>query len=280
MSEARARPLRADRFAVQSLGERAEALRTQWLRARDSLDPDSVHDLRVAIRRLRACLAAFPNVFCRRTERMEQSLRKLFRLAGTVRDADIALELRNASSRSARRLAKQRRRKARKLRQLLRKSRLQKLLKRIRWVVRHPCRDRRDVTDVGADALGRRTEALLKQGRALVKREAEAAELHRLRITVKKLRYGAEVFRPVLGPRLAGVLEDLESLQTLLGEIQDCATALRLLPSDDAEARPQLLSRQAELRQQFYRHWRECVDAPREIERRRPRSATASAAAT
>ena len=64
------------------------------------------------------------------------------------------------------------------------------------------------------------------------------AELHRLRIRVKRLRYAIEFFLPLFaGDRAKGALRTLVDLQALLGRINDDATAWKLLDglaSEDA----------------------------------------------
>ena len=260
---ARERSLRLDRFAVQSLCERGEVLRKELLRSRSARDPEAVHDLRVAIRRLRACLEAFPSVFrSRRVDKLQRQLRRLFRLAGTVRDADIALEIQNGQGDPDRRLEKKRRRQARCLRKRLRKRKARKLLRRVRRVARRPKKDRRDAGAVAAAALDQRIGSLLAQGGQAVADEADPPTLHRLRIAIKKSRYAAEVFLPVSGPGAEVMLDELQEIQTRLGEIQDCATALALLSDDDQMARAAIEKRQDQLRREFFRHWRSRVEGP------------------
>ena len=76
-------------------------------------DADAVHDLRVATRRLSQCLRAFSILFPRRASRkIARRLARLRRLAGEVRNRDIAIEyLRRAGPRTqvARRMAVERR---------------------------------------------------------------------------------------------------------------------------------------------------------------------------
>jgi CHAD domain-containing protein len=57
-------------------------------------DPDTVHDLRVAIRRLRRCLQAFGQFYPGASwKKMRRRLADLMDVCGTVRDLDIAIEL-------------------------------------------------------------------------------------------------------------------------------------------------------------------------------------------
>ena len=57
-------------------------------------DADAIHDLRVSIRRLSQCLRIFPQFFPRRPARKVRGhMRRIIKLAGEVRNRDIALEL-------------------------------------------------------------------------------------------------------------------------------------------------------------------------------------------
>ncbi len=56
-------------------------------------DADSIHDLRVAIRRLSRCLRVFSQFYPRDWKKVRRQLSGLMDLAGAVRDRDIALAL-------------------------------------------------------------------------------------------------------------------------------------------------------------------------------------------
>jgi len=63
-------------------------------RAARSGDAESIHDLRVAIRRLSRCLRAFSQFYPDPSwKRIRRQLAELMETAGTVRDRDIALQL-------------------------------------------------------------------------------------------------------------------------------------------------------------------------------------------
>jgi len=66
----------------------------QLNRAARSGDEDSIHDLRVAIRRLSRCLRAFSDFYPdHSTKKIRHELSALMHAAGEVRDRDIAMEL-------------------------------------------------------------------------------------------------------------------------------------------------------------------------------------------
>lgn len=63
-------------------------------RASRSADPDTIHDLRVAIRRLSRCLRLFSQFFPGRSwKKARRRLTELMRSAAEVRDRDIAVRL-------------------------------------------------------------------------------------------------------------------------------------------------------------------------------------------
>jgi CHAD domain-containing protein len=63
-------------------------------RAARSCDADSIHDLRVAIRRLSRCLRVFSQFYPEGSwKRIRKQLAGIMRLTGEVRDRDIALGL-------------------------------------------------------------------------------------------------------------------------------------------------------------------------------------------
>jgi CHAD domain-containing protein len=69
-------------------------LKEQIQRASDNGDPDSIHDLRVAIRRFTQCLRIFKQFLpARETRKIRKRLKRIMDLAAEVRDRDVALEL-------------------------------------------------------------------------------------------------------------------------------------------------------------------------------------------
>jgi CHAD domain-containing protein len=66
----------------------------QVTRTSKSVDAESIHDLRVAIRRFSRCLRVFSDFYPGRSwKKIRTQLGKLMDVAGAVRDRDIALEL-------------------------------------------------------------------------------------------------------------------------------------------------------------------------------------------
>ncbi|HUS05589.1 MAG TPA: CHAD domain-containing protein [Bryobacteraceae bacterium] len=73
------------------------------------------------------------------------------------------------------------------------------------------------------------TEDFLKHGHLAMRHKKSGRHLHGFRLAVKRYRYTLELFLPVFGPGLQAKLEILRQLQRLMGEINDCVTARKLL---------------------------------------------------
>ncbi len=100
-----------------------------------------------------------------------------------------------------------------------------------------------------------------RRGARLVREDSSPAELHRFRLETKRFRYTLEIFRRLYGPALATKLARLRETQQLLGDINDCEVALRMLgagePLADAteKIRQVLTARQQAKIDAFMKHW-------------------------
>jgi CHAD domain-containing protein len=111
--------------------------------------------------------------------------------------------------------------------------------------------------------------AYFQAGRKLLQGSRAPEDLHGFRLKTKRLRYTLELFRSCYGATLEQRLDALREIQTLLGEINDCAAALRvaarLLPPKSrgyGRAERFLQARAKRLTAAFGKHWTEKFDAP------------------
>jgi CHAD domain-containing protein len=110
--------------------------------------------------------------------------------------------------------------------------------------------------------------AYFAQVRELLAADPPPAELHAIRLASKRLRYTLELFRPCYGPGLKLRLADLQRLQQVLGEVNDCAAAERLVesvfPASPARSRmARFLRRRASSKAgELRKEWLEVFDAP------------------
>jgi len=108
--------------------------------------------------------------------------------------------------------------------------------------------------------------------RDLLAKSPEPAQLHRLRVSGKRLRYALELFRPCYSRGLEERIEALRQLQDRLGEVSDAVAALRqikasLRPSPQRTRLERFAAkRAAEKAQAFQKHWKSTFDAPGQYE--------------
>ena len=86
--------MRMRAYAVEQASVLLNRLALRINRASRLADPDSIHDLRVAIRRFTQCIRVFRQFFpAREFGRIRRRLRRIMRLAAGIRNRDIALQL-------------------------------------------------------------------------------------------------------------------------------------------------------------------------------------------
>jgi len=116
--------------------------------------------------------------------------------------------------------------------------------------------------------LPRIVQAYFAEVRAILATDPPPSELHVIRLATKHLRYTLELFRPCYGRGLEIRLATLQRLQQVLGEINDCAAAGRLIeglvPVSPQRKRVQtFLRRRASAKAVALRkEWHQAFDAP------------------
>lgn len=228
-----------------------QALRNEAL-VRRTQDPSALHQLRVGIRRLRAATSLFKDVLDdAESDGIRAALRSVSHELGAVRDLDVLVErLRKAEDPDQAGVlaeAEERRQAAyRDMLALLDSPRFRRtMLQSAAWIEAgdwtrsddSEVRLLRDqpVADRAAGELARRWKRVVKRAKRLGELDPEAR--HRVRIEIKKLRYGAEFFqglypRQRARTRRKDALDALQQLQELLGELNDIAVGGDLLGSE------------------------------------------------
>ena len=233
-------------FAKKEADELLRRVDTQIARTMKSQGVDELHDLRVASRRFIRILSALAPCFPRgESKRMRRGLKRIMVQAGDIRDYDIAIHLINRmelpdSGTLLRQIQKRREQSATVLSASLH-----------RWTARNlPARWRaalnsdRDLKS--ADAAFRAVPAAIMAKRLLPDMVAEhfhrgeiavgkkipAHKIHRFRIAAKHFRYTLDFFAPLYGGNLPLLIDRLKDVQTLLGDINDCVTARRIVKEE------------------------------------------------
>jgi CHAD domain-containing protein len=251
-------------FVQLQTSERLKKLESELKNAFDlPEDPDAIHDLRVAIRRLNQTLRVFMAwLDARRVTKLRVRLKKLMERCGAVRNCDIAMEVLKAAewqdAAVSQGLEKERTRTHKKLRKTLQK-----------WHHSHRAQEWREklavaagdeglsgaTAEIARGILPGMTEELFQAGAEAAQAGSTHHQMHRFRLMAKRVRYTLEAFDPVYGLATAEIMESLKGLQERLGAINDCAATLVMVARNrGASAAVSRLVREREL--EFRAYWK------------------------
>jgi CHAD domain-containing protein len=234
-----------ERHVRARLDQQVRVLLEQEAIAREGADPEGVHQMRVAVRRMRAALKASgePGL-----EDLQAELRWLGGILARIRDLDVLLGHLRAQAADLstdeqaavelllRSLVDERRRARRRMLDTFRANRYAALLRTLANTVTadaaggvagdvngYPVR-RKPGKQALLDVVVKPHRKLAKAAGAL---DAEPAddELHALRIQGKRLRYAAELAEPVGGKPVRRLIRATKEFQDILGDHQDTVVA-------------------------------------------------------
>jgi len=260
------------------LREQIDAIRGHEAGARLGTDPEAVHEMRTAVRRLRAILRAVRSAFDRAwVESLRSELDWLGTVLGPVRDHDVLREhlddelasLEDVAGPSAplqlrHCLDVEHSRARAKLLAALDSARYRDLLDRLDQAVRQP---RVVAADLSLPKIAARQFKKLGKAVKALPAEPSAEELHAVRIKVKRARYAAELAEKDVGRPAERFVGKAKKVQDILGEHQDAVVAesrirscLRGVRSHLAtDLRDRLIERQRERRREartaFWKKW-------------------------
>lgn len=221
-----------------------QTLKLQHPRAWEGLDPEGVHQMRIAIRRLRAALRVFGTLLPRdRAMHFDGEFRWLARALGDVRDADVydenfhkylsALPEADARALTPYEAHLQRvKQKARsRLLEVLSGDRYERLVADLeRFIAAGPSMGQQ--RRFGELTIGFSTDAFIQKAVANMVKNGRRIDdtspdkrLHKLRIKGKRVRYLMEFFSDFYDDGLKKPLKASKRLQDVLGEHQDAVVA-------------------------------------------------------
>lgn len=207
-------------------------------------DPEALHDMRVATRRIRAAMSTFREYLSPTALAAGSEVAWLTRALGPVRDLDVQIERLNARMSEAGVDAEAlgpymevliARRDSLRKRMLasLDSRRYERMVER--WtnlLNRGPARTfqpgRLPAVLVAPEVVGRRYRRVRRQADR-IERGSPAELYHAARIQAKKLRYAAEFFGPLFGARAETFVTRVKELQDVLGDHQDAEVAVTSL---------------------------------------------------
>jgi CHAD domain-containing protein len=203
--------------------------------ARRGADPEGLHRMRTAARRLRASLRALRSRLDPPFEPLERELDWLGGVLGKVRDVDVlrahlraqlrALDGADATvvRRVLARLETERTRARAGVLAALASPRYARLRDRLREALRRP----RLAADVSLVGVARRQFKKLRKAVHALPGTPSSHQLHAVRIRVKRARYAAELAEATVGRRGRRFIRKAAALQDILGEHQDAMVAER-----------------------------------------------------
>ena len=223
-------------------------------------DPVALHQMRIALTRLRTAIWLFsPMVTDPQETKIRDALKWLNAHLGAARDLDVATERLQAIDKKHpqdephyRAWNDKRANSHRLLARALRSARYRRLIKDTsNWIENGPWSIKRGkqaakeraspIAEYGTEELTRRLEKLLRKSRKLLQMDAE--KRHRLRLLNKKLSYSIEAFEDLFSDKrfskLQAGLKHLRKAQRSLGQLNDDERGRALaatLQSDDAHA--------------------------------------------
>jgi CHAD domain-containing protein len=229
--------------------------------ARDTGDPESLHRVRVGLRRLGSSLQAYRALLPRKKrKRLARRIREVLRPLGAARDWDVfadwlrtlgasALVARATSRRAAAQVD---------VRRALSSQACEDVLAAARGLARHPAARVAAEARFARAAMERVYRRAMKQARRMDWDDPE--DRHALRVKLKRLRYSCEFLAPLFSGRaVAGWLRDLERLQDIFGELNDVRVGRELLEEIAPGERPlrrRLDARRAVLLRRLGPAWR------------------------
>jgi CHAD domain-containing protein len=250
------------------------------------LDPEGVHQARVATRRLRSDLRTFRTLVDPTwSAELRDELGWIARILGEVRDGDVLVarlqtrtrelpeSLRVPASAALEMLQHARDASYVDLLEALRSERYVELLDSLVEAARAPSL-RESASEPAAGAIPtlvrRPWHKLQKQAEGLP-REPSDSQLHEVRIRTKRVRYAVEAAAPVVGKPARALAHAAARLQDVLGELNDAVVAARWLetraeagPSNEAKAAEALAELEraeaVDLRGQWRSTWDELAE--------------------
>lgn len=239
----------ADEAVRTALRPLLETILVNRAGARENLDTEFLHDLRVAVRRTRSALGQLRGVFpAEDVEPFRKGLAWLGSLTGPTRDLDVYLlelpdyrrglprELRGGLEPLRAHLERRHRVEQRKLARGLDSARFRRLVDGwAAYLESGPEADRRTgagqrpMSEIAARAIGRAHGRVLGKGRQ-IEDDSPIEALHRLRIDCKKLRYLMELFRSLYPQsEIEALIGKLKRLQDNLGDLNDYGVQREML---------------------------------------------------
>ena len=221
---------------VEKLQASLDRFNSEAAKTANSAGADEVHDVRVSIRRLEQALELFGEWLpAKGVEKIGKRLTKILKMAGDVRDRDIAMELTehlelevHGSVRYV--LQTDRDTAADRFSAALLKIGARQVV--ARWSSRlglEHTTENAALPDLARSLLPPLAARFITSGSGLASHPTSRRRLHKFRISAKRFRYSLEFLSNLYGPAVDERIATVRKIQTALGDLQDCVATRRLL---------------------------------------------------
>lgn len=228
-----------------ALAQQVERTQQCRISAIEGTQPESIHDLRVAVRRVRIALKLSRDIVDRNLDPIRDELASIGKVAGIARDCDLVAERLAVSLQrlsldlpaSQLLLSSMVARRAQahgELSDVLRSRRCENVLNQMTFLLSddRPVQEvvvgRRKIRRMGHKACSKKLAPILRWQRENVRKLSDE-DLHQLRREVRELRYAIEFYADFLARRSRDCLRIAVVLQDCLGSIHDFVVAIEML---------------------------------------------------
>ncbi|HOQ04878.1 MAG TPA: CHAD domain-containing protein [Anaerohalosphaeraceae bacterium] len=244
-------------LACLTLRRYAEAIQKNLEAAAQGADIEPIHQVRVVCRRLRTALRLFADCLQEDSvSKWRKECKRLLKDLRKARDLDIQMQFLEELLKKAirdkkilpglKRLQLRLRQKRQRLQKRIRKSadrfRKQNILKEIAAETERLEQTQSPAAEAGglsvAERAGTAVQEAMEKTTALLDRLNDKKDIkghHQLRIAVKRLRYTLEIFQPAFKEDFDKLIQPLKKMQTLLGDLNDCAVWLEQIEKFSAK---------------------------------------------
>lgn len=220
-------------IADQILKINFEKLKENEADFRKSFNPEAIHNMRVAIRRLRAAIKTFKRIIPAKAKKIRAGLHKLGRILGKKRDLDVfsefVLHTVNVKSISFQKLARQTEQSQRKILSKLKSNYYTKLVESLEQLKTET--SKQNILKLSRNQIRKKLKKVIEIASS-IDSKVDDKTLHKLRISIKKLRYICEFFEPIFSKyicSLCSLIEKTKKIQDILGDHQDAIKGISML---------------------------------------------------
>ena len=219
------------KMLLTSFNDYKDQLRKTWKKASHDLDEDSIHDLRVASRRMGALLLLVESVLGEdRSSKARRNIKRVMKKLGPLRDVQVQMVIAKKwkQSQSVKRfedsLKRTERKEKNRVRHYLSQHRKKSILQELRSFEKDAAKRLKKIPEATIKNSTQTTLSIqrldLKAARKAIT-PADLTSLHAARRTARKLRYCLEASAETVGAAPESELQELRRYQTQLGNKRD-----------------------------------------------------------